>query len=72
MRTPKGRVSGRTEGAEGICNPIGRTTIMDTWSIMNGSMHHFLCAIPAFLGLVGARINLWYFFWLLAGRLDPE
>jgi hypothetical protein len=24
---PNGRVKGRTEGAEGVCNPIGRTTI---------------------------------------------
>jgi hypothetical protein len=26
-RDPNGRVRGRTEGAEGDCNPIGRTTI---------------------------------------------
>jgi hypothetical protein len=26
-RDPNGRVGGRTEGAEGDCNPIGRTTI---------------------------------------------
>jgi hypothetical protein len=24
---PNGRARGRTEGAEGVCNPIGRTTI---------------------------------------------
>jgi hypothetical protein len=24
---PNGRVRERTEGAEGVCNPIGRTTI---------------------------------------------
>jgi len=26
-RYPSGRVRERTEGAEGVCNPIGRTTI---------------------------------------------
>jgi hypothetical protein len=25
---PNGRIRGRTEGAEGVCNPIGRTTIL--------------------------------------------
>jgi hypothetical protein len=27
---PNGEVRGRTEGAEGVCNPIGRTTISTT------------------------------------------
>jgi hypothetical protein len=26
-RDPNGEIRGRTEGAEGICNPIGRSTI---------------------------------------------
>jgi hypothetical protein len=26
-RDPNGRVRERTEGAEGVCNPIGKTTI---------------------------------------------
>jgi hypothetical protein len=25
QRDPNGRIRGRTEGAEGVCNPIGRT-----------------------------------------------
>jgi hypothetical protein len=26
-RDPNGGIRGRTEGVEGVCNPIGRTTI---------------------------------------------
>jgi hypothetical protein len=26
-RDPSGGIRGKTEGAEGVCNPIGRTTI---------------------------------------------
>ena len=28
-RDPSGRVRGRTEGDEGVCNPIGRTTVIN-------------------------------------------
>jgi hypothetical protein len=31
-RNLKGRVRGRTEGAVGDCNPIGRTTISNNWT----------------------------------------
>jgi len=27
-----GRVMGKTEGAEGNCNPVGRTTISTNWT----------------------------------------
>jgi hypothetical protein len=27
LRVPNGKVQERTEGTEGVCNPIGRTTI---------------------------------------------
>ena len=32
MGIPNGRVRGRTEGAEGDCNPKGRTTVSTNWT----------------------------------------
>jgi hypothetical protein len=34
LRDPNGRVRGRTKGAEGDCNPIGRT-ISTNWTIQS-------------------------------------
>jgi hypothetical protein len=35
LGNPNGRVRGRTEGAEGDCNPIGRATISTNWTLQS-------------------------------------
>jgi hypothetical protein len=35
VRHPYGRVRGRTEVAEGDCNPIGRTIVSTKWTLQN-------------------------------------
>ena len=48
-----------------------RTQVIKIWALMNESVHHFSCGIPAFLCLVEARIKPWYFFLLLDVKVYP-
>jgi hypothetical protein len=45
-RAPNGGVSERTEGSEGVCNPIGRTTLpTNTTSRSSQKLNHQLKSI---------------------------
>jgi hypothetical protein len=51
LRDPYGKIRGRTEGAEGDCNPIGRKTISTNWTPQSSqglsyqvkSIHGLMC-----------------------------
>jgi hypothetical protein len=48
---PKGGVMGRTKGAQGVCNPIGRSTMR----ILNQLLDIFINCLPGALYL-GTRV----------------